>query len=99
MVQGAVPGSGCFELHHSGIWLFSCYMAWTPAADAPMWDVVRQVSATKLAKPKSLPWLAIHAMPQFISAPPHAIMEAGDLERCLAWTVIEALAGTAPLAA
>lgn len=99
MIQGAAPGSCCFELHHSGFWLFSCYMAWTTTADAPMWDVVRQISKTRIAKPKSVPWLAVHAMPTLMLAPPHAIMEAGDLERCIAWTVIEAMAGTFPLAA
>ncbi len=99
MVQGAAPGSCCFELRHSGIWLFSCYMAWTTTADAPMWDVVRQVSKTATAKPKSVPWLAVHAMPMFWSAPPRAIMEAGDLERCVAWAVIEAMAGSSTLAA
>lgn len=99
MVRGAAPGSCCFTLHHSGFWLFSCYMAWTSAADEPMWDVVREVTKTKVARPKSVPWLAVHAMPMFLLAPPHAIIEAGDLERCVAWTVIEAMAEKSPVAA
>lgn len=102
MVQGAAPGSCGFTLHHSGLWLFSCYMAWTTTADAPMWEIAKQVSNTSLPKPKSVPWLAIHAMPDMpliMLRAPLAIMEAGDLERCIAWTVIEAMAGNSPLAA
>lgn len=102
MVQGAAPGSCCFELHHSGLWLFSCYMAWTKSASVPMWEIVKQVSETACPRPKSTPWLAVHAMPlmpMIMSKAPHAIMEAGDLERCIAWTVIEAMAGGKPLAA
>lgn len=96
MVEGIAPGSCGFTLHHSGLWLLSCYMAWTTAADNPMWDVVKDVSKTDLRKPDLVPWLAIHAMPDFPSIwfkAPHAIMEAGDLERCIAWTVIETMTG------
>jgi hypothetical protein len=99
MVQGVASGSCGFELHYSGFWLFSCYMTWTTTADAPMWDVVRELSKTTLDKPKSVPWLAVHAMPQLAAAPMQAIMAAGDLERCVAWTIIEAMAGASPLAA
>jgi len=102
MVQGVAPGSCVFTLHHSGLWLFSCYMAWIKATSAPMWEVVKQVSGTSIPMPKSTPWLAVHAMPlmpMIMQKAPHAIMEAGDLERCIAWTVIEAMAGGKPLAA
>ncbi|WP_130821732.1 hypothetical protein [Rhizobium ruizarguesonis] len=102
MVQGVGPGSCCFELHHSGLWLFSCYMAWTNATSAPMWEVVKEITKTSLPRPKYTPWLAIHAMPDMpliMFKAPHAIMEAGDLERCIAWTVIDAMADGKPLAA
>ncbi|MND98269.1 hypothetical protein D3C80_906120 [compost metagenome] len=102
MVQGVAPGSYGFTLHHSGLWLFSCYMAWSTAADTSMWGVVRQVSKTSLPKPKSVPWLAVHAMPSMpmiMLKAPHALAEAGDLERCIAWTVIEGMTGGKPLAA
>lgn len=102
MVQGIAPGSCGFTLHHSGLWLFSCYMAWTTSADKPMWDIVRQVSSTALPKPELVPWLAVHAMPDFplmMFKCPYAITEAGDLERCIAWTVIEAMAGNSTHAA
>lgn len=96
MVEGIAPGSCGFTLHHSGLWLLSCYMAWTTDADMPMWDIVKQVSKTTLPKPDTVPWLAVYFMPDFpligLKAP-HAIMEAGDLERCIAWTVIETMTG------
>jgi hypothetical protein len=98
MVQGAGPGSCGFTLHHSGLWLFSCYMAWTTTADAAMWNIVRQVSKTRLPKPTSVPWLAVHVMPSMMLASPHTLMEAGDLERCIAWTVIAAMAEDTTLA-
>ncbi|MBL0375376.1 hypothetical protein JJB09_25525 [Rhizobium sp. KVB221] len=102
MIEGAAPGSHCFELHHSGLWLLSCYMAWTRAASTPMWEVVKRISKTTVPKPKTTPWLAVHAMPatpMIMFKALHAMMEAGDLERCIAWTVIEAMAGGEPLAA
>ena len=100
MIQGVAPGSCSFELHHSGLWLFSCYMAWTTTADKPMWDVVKQASKTAVSKPEHAPWLAVHAMPDFpliMFKAPHAIFEAGELERCIAWTVIETFAGYSAL--
>lgn len=54
------------------------------------------------SKPTSVPWLAIHAMPSMpliLFKAPHALKEAGDLERCIAWTVIEGMTGSTPLAA
>ncbi|WP_288430156.1 hypothetical protein [uncultured Agrobacterium sp.] len=102
MVQGVSPGSCGFTLHHSGLWLFSCYMAWNTTADKPMWEIVKQISKTSAPKPKSVPWLAIHAMPSMpliMLRAPHALSEAGDLERCIAWTVIEGMTGGTPLAA
>ncbi|MCV3769085.1 hypothetical protein [Rhizobium sp. TRM95796] len=96
MVQGVAPGSCGFTLHHSGLWLFSCYMAWTQAASAPMWKIVKQITKTSIPRPKLTPWLAVHAMPdmpRILFKAPSAIMEAGDLERCIAWTVIEAMTG------
>lgn len=102
MVQGVSAGSCGFTLHHSSLWLFSCYMAWTKVADTKMWDIVRQVSNTSIPKPRSGAWLAIHAMPSMpliLFKAPHALKEAGDLERCIAWTVIEGMTGSTPLAA
>ncbi|HCJ74673.1 hypothetical protein [Agrobacterium pusense] len=94
MVEGIAPGSCGFTLHHSGLWLLSCYMAWTAAADNPMWRIVEQVSKTSLPKPDQVPWLAVLFMPDIFSFnDPQAIMEAGDLERCIAWTVIETATG------
>ncbi|MET3614753.1 hypothetical protein ABID16_003090 [Rhizobium aquaticum] len=99
MVQGACPGSCGFTLHHAGIWLFSCYMAWKTTADLPMWGVVTELSKTSVTKPKTVPWLAVHIMPQVVDADLNIMKEAGDLERCIAWTVINTMAGNSPLAA
>ncbi|WP_272953640.1 hypothetical protein [Rhizobium skierniewicense] len=38
-------------------------------------------------------------MPLIMFKAPYAIMEAGDLERCIAWTVIDAVAGGKRVAA
>lgn len=102
MVQGVAPGSCGFTLHHSGLWVFSCYMAWTKATSAPMWEVVKGITKTSLPKPKSAPWLAVDAMPDMpllMFKAPQAMFEAGDLERSIAWSVIEAMAGGKDIAA
>jgi hypothetical protein len=93
MIQGAAPGSCAFTLNHSGLWLVTCYMAWTTSADAPMWEIVKQRTTTSTRKPKSVPWLAVHLMPSATQVAPQVLMQAGDLERCIAWTVIETMAG------
>lgn len=104
MIEGAAPGSCGFTLHHSGLWLFSCYVAWTHGGSAAMWPVAMAAARSlsgqfaqgqdRAAKPTTLPWLAVLMMPDALmgKASPGVMMEAGDLERCVAWTAIETLA-------
>lgn len=91
MVQGAAPGSAGFTLNHGGLWIASSYMAWAVEGDAPQWGLVRQLYQPKITKPSCLPWLAVKLMSGSARASFDVMMEAGDLERCIAWTALEVL--------
>jgi hypothetical protein len=91
MAGGVGAGSCGFELHYRGIWAVSCYMAWTAADDGPMWRMASEIhGAGHIGRPHSLPWLAAAIMPTTIIFLPTAMLEVGDLERCIAWTVLNA---------
>ena len=40
-------------------------------------------------EPPDLPWLAVHLLPYIAALSPETLMMLGDLERCLAWALIE----------
>lgn len=98
MVHGVGVGSCGFELHYRGIWAVSCYMAWTASDDIPMWGVASERHGVQRVKrPRSLPWLAAAIMPTSIIFLPTAMLEVGDLERCVAWTILDlSMAGVCP---
>lgn len=89
MVHGPATGSAGFTLHNGGLWIASGYMAWTPQGDLAQWGVVCQLHKTTVMKPMCLPWLAVKLMPDAERAPLGVLMEAGDLERCIAWTILK----------
>jgi hypothetical protein len=91
MVQGAAVGSCGFELHWKNWWVCSCYLAWTKRGDVAMRNVVPQLSSIPFGKLGSVPWLTAVLMPGAANAPFSTLMEAGDLERCIAWTVLETM--------
>lgn len=89
MVKGPAVGSAAFTIHHDGLWIASGYMAWTSEGEGPMWNLVRELYEPMVMKPMCLPWLAVKLMPGCHLARAGVLMEAGDLERCLAWTVLD----------
>jgi hypothetical protein len=42
-----------------------------------------------LDEPPDIPWLAVHLLPRIAELPPALLPVIGDLERCLAWALIE----------
>jgi hypothetical protein len=104
MVEGTEPGGAAFECHYGaprrrgGLWMVSCYMAWTDAAADEMWTAaMRHGRLVKkgIRRPK-LPWLAAAIMPDALRAlRPDLMLEVGDLERCVGWTVLDDIAAVA----
>ncbi|MBD9640900.1 hypothetical protein IB277_31870 [Ensifer sp. ENS07] len=89
MIHGAAPGSVGFALNHGGLWIASSYMAWTQEGDGAQWDVIRKLYQPNMMKPTCSPWLAVKLMSGSAGAGFDVMMEAGDLERCIAWTVLD----------
>ncbi len=89
MVHGAAGGAAGFNLRHGGLCIASGYMAWMPQGDVPQWGVVRQFYKPTMMKPMYLPWLAVKLMAGAERASLDVLMQAGDLERCIAWTVLD----------
>jgi hypothetical protein len=108
MVGGPIEGSCCFELRYDTFWIVSCYMAWAKEASLPTWDIVRQIGRgmgvnERLLKapPKSLPWLGVVFMPDLLlgAVPPSVLMQAGEVEQMIAWTVLDLFEAPAAKAA
>jgi hypothetical protein len=53
--------------------------------------VVPTVTGTPgiIFRPMAVPWLAVSLTPDALRAPRDAIRTAGDLERCVAWALME----------
>jgi len=46
-------------------------------------------AGARLHRPSMIPWLAVALTHQALLAPHDAMMELGDLERCVAWALME----------
>lgn len=87
-------GSCCFIIFHGSHRIATCYVAWTPEGTAAVWPLAASLADktgadTPPGPPGRVPWLAVILMPEVMNVSLDIIMEAGDLERCIAWTVIE----------
>jgi hypothetical protein len=93
ITQGTKPGGTAFECWHGSLWLISCYMAWDEPGSTEMWQAaMRHPLHPNVQRPLTLPWLAAALMPVALqSADPKLMLEAGDLERCVAWTILHAV--------
>src|SRR3546814_3242331 len=81
MIMGEAPGGAAFECHYGapprqgGLWIASCYMAWTQAAADEMWAAAMQNRplVKKAIKRPALPWLAVAIMPDALTIHPAQI--------------------------
>lgn len=88
------PGSCCYVIFHGSHRIATCYLAWTPEGAAAVWPLAASLANetgadTPPGPPAHVAWLAVILMPEVMNVSLDVIMEAGDLERCIAWTVIE----------
>ena len=71
-----------------------CGLATTEDAVAGVWPALlersrEQQMPTPDRPPGMLPWLAILILPTMANLPREIIGQLGDLERCIAWTILE----------
>ena len=99
MVHGPADGSCCYNIAYGEDWISTCHLAWTAEGAEALWpiavELARHMGGLAVAgPPDQLPWLSVVMMPQAMLASPVTLFEAGDLERCVAWTALELLANS-----
>ena len=99
-----LPGAAYFQIGPAGermtptpyVMAVAC---WRSEREADAWAQFYQVARigadawpdrpAMLAEPPDIPWLAVHLLPTITTLPPATLAVLGDLERCLAWALIE----------
>lgn len=87
-------GGHVYDLAHEGKAIVSCWLCVDDAVSDDMWRAVSSGAPPKikLSKPDRAPWLAVSLLPDAVEIAlraPAVLMEAADLERCVAWALIE----------
>lgn len=89
-------GGFVFDLSHKDIGKVArCWLCNSRETSASMWAAAsssRVDSRVRLSMPKAIPWLAaslVLATVMHIGARTNLLVEAGDLERCVAWALLE----------
>lgn len=86
---------GChvYDLNYNGVHIVRCWLCLDRAHEANMWASAAASSMdprVRLHPPRRRPWLAVALTPDAVlRAPREALMDAGDLERCVAWALME----------
>ena len=76
----------------------ACGVCWAEDRAAAAWGAmlavmgVQGVPAAPAGRPP-VPWLAVAFLPAMAALPPETLVKLGDMERCLAWTLIEQATG------
>ena len=92
------PAGAIYDLHHDDAGhVARCWLCLDAAASDAMWEAATAVAPDERARvnrPRGTPWLAAtvlpDAMPRLVLQP-QLLGQAGDLERCVAWAIIEAI--------
>lgn len=96
MVPFDVPEVHCFDLLYEGAPVVRCWLNNHPDPKLTdmMWGSLGnfRLPGVKLTRPKPGCWLAVALLPEAVALfarSPGTLMEAGDLERCVAWALLE----------
>jgi len=76
--------------------LAQCVVCWDEDVAAECWEMVLHMQratgmepSPRAKRPETLPWLAVVIAPGMASASHETVSMLGDMERCLAWVLIE----------
>ena len=99
-----LPGAAFFQIQPQGERMpktpyVMAVCCWRADREAGAWQQFRQIAEigaaalpnrpATLAEPPDIPWLAVNVLPAAMLLPAADIPVLGDLERCLAWALIE----------
>jgi hypothetical protein len=93
--DAAGPGGWVFDALHSGRRVVRCWLCRLPELSDQLWeDASGQPleGGVVLRRPRGVPWLAAwldHENVVELIATPDVLMQAGDLERCVAWALLD----------
>lgn len=93
----SVEGGYTFGLAHSGQELVRCWFCIERDASDRLFEDASSHTLDErviIPRPKGSPWLAVAIMPTALGpalANPELLFEAGDLERCVAWALLDNL--------
>jgi hypothetical protein len=92
-------GGHVFDLRHGGVRVVRCWLCADPGDSRAMWEAASAGApdiGINLVAPCGVPWLAaaltaksIAAMAQSRNKATDVLYQAGDLERCVAWVLLE----------
>lgn len=88
-------GGHVYDLTHGATAIARCWLCVDAAVSDAMWTSAQSGVAdrlVRLSRPRGTPWLAAAIQPSAIEVAltrPAVLMEAGDLERVVAWALIE----------
>ncbi|WP_457797656.1 hypothetical protein [Methylocystis sp. S23] len=93
----APEGCWVYELESAGEPVVTCVLCADPERSAEMWEAASRIGTlpgTVLHPPTQIPWLAAAIAPSAaLLSDTHRLVslmrEAGDLERCVAWALLE----------
>lgn len=100
ILPGMPDGTAVYDLLHDGRRVVACYLGIDRARANDLWDqldaVMPLAAGAVRRRPKRVPWLAVMPAPDpAVLADPAAfadiLLEAGDLERCVAWAILDAV--------
>lgn len=85
------PGGHVYDLVYRGSRIARCWLCTDADAADAIWlsATAGAPAGTRLHRPMTMPWLAAGLMEGAMVAGPEALLAAGDLERCVAWALIE----------
>jgi hypothetical protein len=98
MIHPAPEGAYVIDLLHNGRRMVACWLCREAGLSNELWRVISEAGlslpGTRLHQPRSTPWLAAALVPEAdLMRDPMALApilkEAGDLERCVAWALLE----------
>jgi hypothetical protein len=76
--------------------LAQCVVCWKDSISEECWGMIESMqevsglpASPRTKRPGKVPWLAVVLGAGIVSAPKNTIALLGDLERCVAWTLIE----------
>lgn len=87
----APAGCHVYDLTWKSTLVARCWLCEDAAISKDVWTAAIQVAppGTRLHPPASVPWLAAALAPTALDAGPEPVMMVGDLERCVAWAILE----------